>query len=158
VYFLKCLLFRYALSSAKIALRNENDFVKVSCPFSSTQKCGCRSPAHESQSPALWGAYKFNVCYGFSKIADPPSPPSWFPKETQLLHRKHHGLHVCIPDLKLKLLANTAMIKFDRTASYIDILSSYRYQVLTSLITRCSRLLTTATFHTQTDPGSNYVI
>jgi hypothetical protein len=119
VYFLKCLLFKSASRSAKLALRNENDFVQsFVCIFFSPEVRLSQSRTRFS-SPTLLRTYKFNVCYGsFSEIA---ASPILVAQATQLPLRRYHGLRTCIPGLEET---------FDRTMSYIDMLNSYRYQVL----------------------------
>jgi hypothetical protein len=72
----------------------------LSCELERPRSC-CRTPAHDSQSPVLLGANKFNVCYGpFSKIAVlPPGCPS----EPNCCS---DGLRTCIPSLEGTLKTN----------------------------------------------------
>jgi hypothetical protein len=68
-------------------------------------------------------AYKFNVCYG-----------PRLPKPTQLLLRRHHGLHTCIPSLEGMLLGTVHCLGYIRYAShYVSMLSSH-LQVLAVII------------------------
>lgn len=59
---------------------------------------GCGILAQESHSPVLFGAYKFNVCYRYSSKITAPWPQ--VAQANQLLLRRHHGLHTCIPGLE----------------------------------------------------------
>jgi hypothetical protein len=136
IYFSKCLLFKSALRSAKLALRNEIGYLQPR----SAAVAGLRT----SQYPALLGAYKCSRCYAFvSKIL----AHSRLRKPMQLPLRRQCGFWSCILGFEGSLLANIAIVKVERTARYIDMLNSCRYQIQMSLITRDCWSLVAAAFH-----------